>query len=383
MDKKNKIDRGSKKKKLIRTKRETIIIRVVTLMVILIAAFLIWYLIDSRSYVASVAGHRIKKYEYEFLLRQQIIKSEQDWGISGKSDVEKEQYWLKTEGGQNPWESAKNETLITSKKYMIQLIKAREMGITVDSSVRSEVNNTLFTYQQQLNVSDKDFSRWVQQSTGLTLDQYRRILENTKVNDKFRSEYLKQYYNPAEITEEEIRAEYESSPKQYDSAEISYIWLSKFDTTGTTLTQEEIDVKMDTAKRILEKIRQGENMDQLIADYSEEGTEGSDLPPGKLTVNSSAYLQFPYFKDLFDFALEGKAGDSDIVDTDMVIFVVKIDSRTELDDVRDTVKSYLETTREAEWYNSELEKWNSDTRYNIIKNDAVYDSITYQTFLKK
>jgi len=316
-------------------------------------------------------------------LRQQIIKSEQDWGISGKSDVEKEQYWLKTEGGQNPWESAKNETLITSKKYMIQLIKAREMGITVDSSVRSEVNNTLFTYQQQLNVSDKDFSRWVQQSTGLTLDQYRRILENTKVNDKFRSEYLKQYYNPAEITEEEIRAEYESSPKQYDSAEISYIWLSKFDTTGTTLTQEEIDVKMDTAKRILEKIRQGENMDQLIADYSEEGTEGSDLPPGKLTVNSSAYLQFPYFKDLFDFALEGKAGDSDIVDTDMVIFVVKIDSRTELDDVRDTVKSYLETTREAEWYNSELEKWNSDTRYNIIKNDAVYDSITYQTFLKK
>lgn len=266
---------------------------------------------------------------------------------------------------------------------MIQLIKAREMGITVDNSVRSEVNNTLLTYQQQLNVSDNDFSRWVQQSTGLTLDQYRRILENTKVNDKFRSEYLKQYYKPAVITEEEIRAEYESNPKQYDSSEISYIWLSKFDTTGTTLTQEEIDVKMDTAKRILEKIRQGENMDQLIANYSEEGTEGSDLPPGKLTVNSSAYLQFPYFKDLFDFALEGKAGDSEIVDTDMVIFVVKIDSRTELDDVRDTVKSYLETTREAEWYNSELEKWNSDTRYNIIKNDAVYDSITYQTFLKK
>jgi len=49
MDKKNKTDRGSKKKKLIRTKRETIIIRAVTLMVILIAAFLIWYLIDSRS----------------------------------------------------------------------------------------------------------------------------------------------------------------------------------------------------------------------------------------------------------------------------------------------------------------------------------------------
>ena len=75
MDKKNKTDRGSKKKKLIRTKRETIIIRVVTVLVILAAAFLIWYLIDSRSYVASVAGHRIKKYEYEFQLRQQIITS--------------------------------------------------------------------------------------------------------------------------------------------------------------------------------------------------------------------------------------------------------------------------------------------------------------------
>ena len=43
-------------------------------------------------------------------------------------------------------------------------------------------------------------------------DQYRRILENTKVNDKFRSEYLKQYYNPAEITEEEIRKAVRKQP---------------------------------------------------------------------------------------------------------------------------------------------------------------------------
>ena len=52
----------------------------------------------------------------------------------------------------------------------------------------------------------------------------------------------------------------------------------------------------------------GENMDQLIANYSEEGTEGSDLPPGKLTVNSSAYLQFPYFKDLLILPLKEKQG---------------------------------------------------------------------------
>lgn len=383
MDKKMKADRYGRKKKLIRTKRETMIIRAVIVLVILAAAFLVWYMIDSRSYVASVAGYRIEKYEYEFFLRQQILKSEQDWGISGKSDEEKEQYWLKTEGGQNPWEAAKNETLNTSKKYMIQLIKAREMGITVDNNVRNEVVQTLLLYQQQLGLSDSDFVMWVQQSTGVTLDQYRKILENTKVNDKFRSEYLKQYYKPAEITEEEIRAEYESNPEQYDSADISYIWLSKYDEMGTTLSQEEIDVKMDTAERILEKIRSGEDMDELIELYSEEGTEGSDLPPGKLTVNSSAYLQYPYFEDLFDYALKGKTRDSDIVDTDMVIFIVRVDRHTELDDVRGSVKSYLETTREAEWYNNELEKWNSDTRFNIIKNDTVYDSITYETYLKK
>ena len=257
------------------------------------------------------------------------------------------------------------------------------MGITVDNNVRNEVVQTLLLYQQQLGLSDSDFVMWVQQSTGVTLDQYRKILENTKVNDKFRSEYLKQYYKPAEITEEEIRAEYESNPEQYDSADISYIWLSKYDEMGTTLSQEEIDVKMDTAERILEKIRSGEDMDELIELYSEEGTEGSDLPPGKLTVNSSAYLQYPYFEDLFDYALKGKTGDSDIVDTDMVIFIVRVDRHTELDDVRGSVKSYLETTREAEWYNNELEKWNSDTRFNIIKNDTVYDSITYETYLKK
>lgn len=383
MDKKRKNDQGSRKKKLIRTKREAMIIRTVTILILVIAAFLIWYLIDSRSYVATVAGRRIMKYEYEFLLRQQILKTEQDWGISGKSDAEKEQYWLKTEGGQNPWETAKNETLNTSKKYMIQLIKAKEMGITVDSSVRSEVNRTLLAYQQQLNASDSDFARWVEQSTGVTLDQYRKILERTKVNEKFRNEYIKQNYTPPEITEEEIRAEYEKNGELYDSADIRYVYLKKFDENGTTLPQDQIDAKMAKAMEVLEKIKKGEDMDTLIANYSEESSDDSDEERGKATVNSRSYLQLPYFKDLFDFALEGKAGDADIVDTDMVIFVVRIDKHTEFDDVKNTVKSYLEASKEAEWYNSELDKWSSDTRFNIIKNDVVYDAITYQNYRKK
>lgn len=383
MDKKKKNDQGRKKKRLIRTKREAVFIRAVTVLILVIAAFLIGYLIDSRSYVATVAGKRIMKYEYEFLLRQQILQTEQDWGISGKSDAEREQYWLKTEGGQNPWETAKNETLNTSKKYMIQLIKAREMGITADSSVKSEVNQTLAAFQQQLNVSDSDFAKWVKQSTGVTLDQYRKILENTKVNEKFRTEYLKQHYTPPEITEAEIRAEYENNAKQYDRAEISYIWLSKFDENGTTLSEDQIDAKKDTAEKVLREIRNGKDMDKLIAEYSEEDAEDTDETRGKLTVNSSSYLQYPYFSDLFDFALEGKAGDSDIVDTDKVIFVVRIDRHTTLDDVRDTVKSNLASAKENEWYNNELEKWSSDTKYNIIKNDVVYDAITYQSYLSK
>jgi len=384
MNKKDKADKGSRKKKLIRTRRERFIIRTAVIVAVVIAACLIWYLADSRSYVATVAGHRISKYEYEFFLRQQISKSEEDWGISGKSDEEKKQYWLKTEGGQNPWEAAKNETLNTVKKYMIQLIKAKEMGITVDNSVKSEVNQTLLAFQQQLNLSNTEFARWVQQSTGLTLDQYRKILENTKVNDKFRSEYVKQNYQPGEITEDEIRKEYESNPKQYDSADISYIWLSKYDDSGAALSQDKIDAKMDTAKTLLQKVRSGEDMDRLIETYSEEGKdEDSGSTRGKITVDSNSYTVYPYFDKLFDFALKGKAGDSEIVETDMGIFVVRIDDHTGFDDVKDDVKAYLETSRENEWYAGELEKWSSDTRFNIIKNDAVYDSITYESYMEK
>lgn len=386
MDKGNKTGQDSRKKKLIRTKRERMVIRTATILVIALAAFLIWYIADSRSYVATVAGHRIKKYEYEFFLRQQILKSEDDWGISGKTDEEKKQYWLKTEGGQNPWEAAKNETLNTVKKYMIQLIKAKEMGITVDSSVRSEVNQTLLVFQQSLGLSDSEFARWVQQSTGVTLDQYRRILENTKVNDKFRAEYVKQNYEPAEMTEEELKAEYENNPKQYDSAKISYIWLSKYDESGTALSQDEIDVKLKTAREVLEKIRKGEDMDKLIETYTEEESDeddDSDWSRGKLTIDSTYYNLYPYFEELFDFALEGKAGDSEIIETDTAIFVARIDEHTGFEDVKDDVRSSLETTRENEWYNMELEKWSSDTRFNIIKNDAVYDSITYESYLEK
>ena len=49
------------------------------------------------------------------------------------------------------------------------------------------------------------------------------------------------------------------------------------------------------------------------------------------------------------------------MDTDMVIFVVEIDSRTELDDVR-TPKSYL---RPPERLNGTIASWKSGTGYQV------------------
>ena len=71
MDKKDMINKAKvpQKKKLIKTQRERNITRIIITVAILLIVAIVYYLIDSARYVATVDKHRISKSLYQFFLQ--------------------------------------------------------------------------------------------------------------------------------------------------------------------------------------------------------------------------------------------------------------------------------------------------------------------------
>lgn len=379
MGKKAFIDRSKgtqPKKKLIRTKQESARLRIIITVIVLLAVSVTYYLIDSWSYVATVDGNRISKAEYSFFLSQQKAATEQKEGLSGKTDKEKEAFWTETKDGQNPWEEVKREALNSSKEYMMQLIKAKEMGLKVDSSIKSEVASLMKSTKGTMTT--KQFNDYVSYAFHISPNQLSKISENMMLIDQFKKNYLEKEYTAKPVTDEDVKSYYGNDPKQFDKVDISYVTFAKTDENGKELSKEETDAKRKKAEEALGRIKKGENVDNIIKEYSENKTSeesSSDSPTGKATLS---YSQGTMVQGLTDWVFANKPGDAGIVDTDYAIYVVRIDGRTDFEDAKTSVKAYMEDEAKQKFYDGALQEWSLEPRYNIIKNDKVYDSISYQ-----
>lgn len=371
--KKQRSSKGKAKKKLILTQKEANRLKIIITLAVLLVAALTYYIIDSSSYVATVDNQRISKAEFNFFLKQQQLVIEQEEGLSSKTSDEIKEFWTKTTDGQNPWEEAKRDALDASKEYMVQLIKAKEAGFTVNTQIKNEAANILATYKSSM--TDNQFESYVQYSFNVSARDLSRITENLLVIDDFRESYLKKNYQPAEISDEELKAYYEKDIKVFDKVDISYISFAKLGENGI-LSDEELEKKRKDAEALLERVKQGEDMDKLIAEYTEDTVpEDSDTPLGKATLT---YSEGTLVQNLIDWAFNNKPGDSDIVETDFVIYVVKIDKRTSFEDVKANVKATMEDEAMDKFYEEALQSWSLEPKYNIVKNERVYESFTYK-----
>lgn len=379
MDKKDSINKAkaSKKKKLIRTEREKNRIKIIVTVVIVLLAVLTYYFIDSGSYVATVDGRRISKSVYQFFLQQQLSATESEEGLT--TQEEKDKFWTTIAEGQDPYETAKREALNYSKEFMIQYIKAQEMGLKIDSTIKEQVASMIASVKGQL--TDRQFK----ETYKVTAAELQSIYEIYSVIENFKSRYLEEHFEAETYTDEQMEAEYNEDRKSYDNVDISYIILKKLSESSETLSEEEIAGKKEKAEEALSKIQKGEPIDDVIAEYtevkddpSETGTEQNDLGKGTITYSQTSMYQYYLELDALEWIFDHEPGDTGIIDGDYFIYVVKIEDRTTFDDVKDNVKSSMEYNAAQEFYNSALESWGLESKYNIIKNERVYDSISYR-----
>lgn len=374
MEKKTLKDKSgtSKKKKLIRTQQEITRTRIIAIIAVILVIAAVYFFIDSGSYVATVDGHRISKSDYKFFLKQQLSSTEANEGLT--TDEEKKEFWTTPADGQDPFKAAKSKALDFSKEFTIQYIKAKEAGLKIDTEIKNQVTSLINSIKGQ--ATEKQF----QEQYKISSKDLQSIYEKFSLIEKFKNKYLDDEYKAKAYTEDEIKANYDKDKNLYDKVDISYVTLYKFDDKGTPLTEEAVAAKKKTAEEALGKIQQGEDIGQVIAKYTDEKASGDDKTVGKATI---AYNQDSVYEnyiewDLIKWAFENNTGDTDIIETSNFIYVAKIDSRTNYDNVKDTVKKAMEYLDRESFYDSVVDSWGLEPQYNIIKNGRVYDSISYK-----
>ena len=367
------------KKKLIMTTKEINRIKMISIIVVILIAAVVYYIADSSSYVATVDGNRISRSEFQFFLNQQVTYIEYLEELS--TDQEKKEYWTTPVDGQDPWENAKSKALDFSKEYMIQLIKAQEMGLKVNSEIKSQAEAYLATLKGSL--TDRQLYNYVKSAYGVTPNELQKIYENLILIDEFKEKYLKENYVAEEITEAEVKAYYDEDPKKFDDVDISYVSFYKHDDDGNDLTEDQLKEKRKTAETVLSKLKSGEDIDKLIKEYSEDADNdtsddsdnSADDKIGKATLS---YSESSSLKNLIDWVFSNKPGDSEIIETEFAIYVVKIEDRTDFEDLKDEIKTTMEQEAKEKFYEDALNSWSLESKYNIIKNSRVYDSISYK-----
>ncbi len=369
---------NSSKKNLIKTQSEITRKRIIAIIVLLLIAVLVYIFIDSGSFVATIDGYRISKSEYKFFLEQQMVATENEEGLSTQDA--KEAFWTTPADGQDPYETAKREALNYSKEFMVQYIKALESGLNITTEIKEQSATRVKSIKSSLGITDKQF----EQQYKISSKDLQTLYEKIAVIDEYKKQFIDREFTVPEFTEEELKNNYEEFKLNYDKIDLSYITLYKFNNDGELITDEEAAEKMKTAEEALKKAQDGEDMAKLITQYTEEDASEAGANPsrqiGKATISYSQDASYEYFLDwsLIEWSFENKIGDIDIVESTYFIYVAKIDDRTDFGDVATNVKTTMSANAVERFYAEAIEGWGLESRYNVIKNDRVYDSISYK-----
>lgn len=383
----NKYKMGSRNRKL-NTGKGPIIVpqrkaRIIALSVVaglILIAAAVWFVLDMNSYVATVAGSRISTSEYTFFLKQQQQQVEYQEGISDKTDEERAAWWAtKTAEGEDPFVLAKNDALDSTKEYKIQLLKAAELGLSVDETIRSYVQtNVVDTYKSYLG--EESYLTYLETSYGVDEKQFVAIAEKLTLITNFRDAYIQQNFTAPTYTDEELMAEYEANIDTYRDADVRWIYFSKTkmaeDGTSTDLTAEEIAAKMATAEDLLAQIQDGADMVALVKSNSEDTARETD--EGLKTLNKSTYGAYAEFAPILDFTFTAELQDVALVETTSGIYVVRLEALTSFEDKKEDVTSSKLGTAQTEFYTAALDGWMADPAYNLIRRSTVLDRFTLE-----
>lgn len=332
-------------------KRWALIIAAVVVVVALAVVGAVYY-VSTNNYVAKVGNEKITKAEYNFFLSLTRYQFEQSFNVTN---------WKDKVGNQTYEEMAKESALEQAKSFKIELINAKESNIKLDKT--DEQNLKAYFEAVVNNAGSKvEAEQKIKEQLGISWEQYKSIYRNIALTEKLREKKI----GDIKLTDDEIKKYYNDNIKNFEQVTVRHILISTQDENKKQVPEDKQKEAEKKANEILAKVNAGEDFAALAKQYSED--PGSKDSGGEYTFSRGQMVS-----EFEEWSFSHKPGDTGVVKTDFGYHVMKLENKKTI--AFEEAKDSISATLKEERYNKQLEDMKKDPRYNIQKNQGVYESI--------
>ncbi len=344
----------------VKKRSKGLIIGLVVAVVIIITAVILFILQPWSSGVATVDNLDVTSYEYKFFSKfnmSQFVESIESGATVDNYD------WNTKKGTETAKDSVKKSTLEQIQELKIQIIKAKEAGLKLDSDDLKNVDEAidqLITQNGGRNAAEEA----VKSGYGVTLSEYKEIYKSFTLAQKYQAYVIKD----VKVTDDEIQKYYDENKSEFDKVTVTHILIKTVDENGAAVSAGKKAEAKKKADELLAKVKAGEDIKDLALKNSEDKpavtTKDGRGYQGEYTFGQGEMLsEF----EQWAFDKNRKAGDADVVETSVGYHVMQFHKRTAtpLDDMKENIKSALLNKNQSEFFTKKLEELKKDSKYTL------------------
>lgn len=272
----------------------------------------------------------------------------------------------------NPSLSDKDEikkyTSNFTKEYIIRVLEAQAAGITVTEEEAAQLEEQFETdYENAKSVDGKtlDKEEFYKYYYGITEDEYKEFWRNWFLIDKYTT-ICEQNADVGETAQRQAFEEYYDYLYCYNTSVIPlYI-----DSTNSKEQQTE------KANAILASLNEGADFAELLRQNSTD-QELIDAAGAMKFYPANKYE----YGEVYDWLRSAEPGSTGAVQTDTIVYVIRLDSITDFDQLKDS-ETMLQWTRTF-CVNKELNDLLNSDKYYYAVDQEVYDALDLSDILNE
>ena len=286
--------------------------------------------------LAKVSGEKITKGEVDEIAEPYLLQYGEDYATNTElTETVKE---IRTQA----------LNLLVEEKMMS--LKAEELGLVpTQEEIDAKVNEYLETTKTNYG-GEEGFNKALEEA-GLTLEGYTETLTKNAKSQLISNNVIEDLFKDITVTDEEVQTYFDENKDEFASATVSHI-----------LIKDEAK-----AKEVREKAINGEDFATLAKEYSEDtGTSEAGGSLGTVAYNSTQYVT-----EFMEGIRATKNNEiSELVKSTYGYHIIKVTDYKEktFDEVKDSIKTNLETEKKNELYNTTIEQWKKDYKVKIYEN---------------
>lgn len=312
--------------------------------------------------VATVGDEKITAREFQFYVNMEKSQIETQQGIAEKSDKERKNFWDAEENAETK-QSIIDNALNSLEELKLLLMSAKKDNFQLKQEHIDNVNSGIEEFIKTEGEGDrKKAEKKMKDLYGVTLDEYKQMYQDymhAYIN------YATDYPNTIEVSDEELKAEFEKHKDDYKKVTVKHILLATTDEeTMEALPPDKVEEKKRLAEEILNKAKAGEDFEAMVKQYSED--PGSVDQGGEYTFGRGEMVS-----EFEDWSFKAKEGDMGIVQSTYGFHIMKFIKN--IDPTFEDEKENVKSTAQQEIFTKKMDELKE--KNPLVKNQEVIDEL--------